>query len=110
MVFKAYERTNPTNAASTPVVIRATRDKEETTKMIHVPTNSSLTANQRLIVTLGREQIWFASTFFLWFVRKISSWPKARIVERPAIDSENQAKIGDLETASNRLSSREVSR
>lgn len=110
MVFNAYERTNPTNAASTPVVIRATRDKFETKKMIHVPTNSNLTANQRFIETLGREQVWFASTFFLWFVRKISSWPNARIVEIPAMDSENQAKIGDLETASSRFSSREVSR
>ena len=72
-MFKAYERTNPTNAASTPVVIRATRDKVETKKMMHVPTNSSLTANQRLIEMLGREQIWFASTFPLWFVKKISS-------------------------------------
>jgi hypothetical protein len=54
VVLKAYERTNPTNAGSTPVVISATRDKTETTKMIHVPTNSNLTANQRSIETLGR--------------------------------------------------------
>ena len=32
------------------------------------------------------------------------------MVERPEMDSENQVKIGDLETASSRLSSREVSR
>ena len=54
VVFKAYERTNPTKAASTPVVISATNDKTETTKMMDVPTNSNLTANQRLIEMLGK--------------------------------------------------------
>ena len=54
VVFKAYERTNPTNAASTPVVTSATKDSIETMKMMHVPTNSNLTANQRLIEMPGR--------------------------------------------------------
>jgi len=54
VVFRAYERTNPTKAASTPVVISATNDNIETMKMMQVPTNSNLTANQRLIEMLGK--------------------------------------------------------
>ena len=37
-------------------------------------------------------------------------WPKALIIEDPAKDSENHAKIGDRETASRRLSSLDVAR
>lgn len=54
VVFKAYDSTNPTSPASTPVVIKADIARNATMRMIIAPTNSNRTDNHRLTDMLGR--------------------------------------------------------
>ena len=54
VVFSAYDNTNPTRPASTPLVIRATIASVAAMKMMLAPTNSRRTANHRFTDILGR--------------------------------------------------------
>jgi hypothetical protein len=54
VVFRAYERTKPTNPASTLLFTTAETANIAVVTIITAPTNSSLTASHRLTEVLGR--------------------------------------------------------
>lgn len=57
MVFSAYDKTKPTNPASTPVVMSADSAREAEKKMMVDPTNSSRIASQRLTEILNKMSV-----------------------------------------------------